>query len=123
MSETEEPFGHKKRDWTTLYRVVVVILSLFSAAAVSALLYAGTSFVRAEATSAVDVRVRPLEELPPRVRRLEEVSAERAIVLKDVTDWRRTKDEIDTRLTILSENQQRQLDRQQTIIDQLAKAK
>lgn len=61
--------------------------------------------------------VHPFAALPPRVDRLEELSRTREAQLIDIASWRRTKDEIDTRLAIILENQQKQMDRQQLLLD------
>ena len=125
--ETEAPFGARKRDWTMLYRAIVIGLSVFSAGAISIAFYAGSAFIRTEAENAVaagvrpvEVRFRSLEELPPRLNRIEEISKDRSKYLDDIAVWRRSKDEIDTRLTIILDNQQQQLNRQQTLLEQMA---
>lgn len=117
--ETTTAFGQRKRDWTTLYRIAVLVCTIFCAGGVGVYLYAGTRYVREAAQNEVADAVKPLQDIPPRVRRLEELTIERGEVLRDLSAWRRSKDEIDTRLTILIENQQRQIERQQTIIDRL----
>lgn len=121
--ETIAPFGQRKRDWTTLYRIAVLVLTLFCAGGVGVYLYAGARYVSETAQSVVTDAIHPLQDLPPRIKRLEERSNEIADLMKEVASWRRSKDEVDVRLTIILENQQKQLDRQQLLIDQLARSK
>ncbi len=105
----------------SLYRVVVLILGLFGAGGVTALAYAGANYIKNEAATAVE----PLTSLPSRVVSLEKMAAEREVSVKEHAVWRAKKDEIDTRLTVIVENlaamaerQQKQIDRQQNLIEE-----
>ena len=60
-----------------------------------------------------------LATLPPRIDVLEKESIRLHTRWMEVEQWRRNKDEIDTRLTIILENQQKQMDRQQQLIDEI----
>lgn len=101
----------KRIDWSfvgrALFRVSVV-------ASIAAMFYLKTIFA---SHADVEAATSPYKTLPPRVERLEETARSRDSALADLTTWRRSKDEIDTRLTVVIETQQRMIDRQQLMMD------
>lgn len=109
--ETEAPFGEHRRDWSLARRVLAAFAAVLGAVAI----YAASSYVKAQASAALE----PLADLPPRVKALEVNSASRGEQLKEIVRWQSKVDENQTRLTILLENQQRQIDRQQMLIDRV----
>lgn len=110
---TEAPFGANKRDWTLLRRFLAIAGSALAVIAV----YAGSVYVERQAAAAVQ----PLADLQPRLKRIEEIAADRGELLKDMAAWRAKVDDNQTRLTILLENQQKQMDRQQLLIDRMGR--
>ncbi|MDP1581215.1 MAG: hypothetical protein Q8M02_13150, partial [Candidatus Didemnitutus sp.] len=102
--------------WTVVYRAIIVL-------GLAGLFYLRSVFATQEQLSvslaAITTSLEPLQNLAPRIIRLEERSNDRSLQLAAINDWRRQKDEIDTRLTTIIEQQQRQLDRQQTLIERL----
>lgn len=76
---------------------------LFMAGSAFSVFYFATIFAKVE-------DVAPLRQLPAKVEALE-------VAHKDYSDWRRAKDEVDTRLVILFDTQQRQTERLQKMID------
>jgi hypothetical protein len=114
------PFGSTRRDWTFIWRGVVFVFSSFSAIGMAILLYAGNTYIKAQAQSIVQDEVAPLKDLPIRVQAIERESLDREARRKELADWRNKKDEIDVRLTVLLENQQKLLEHQQTQIDNMS---
>lgn len=77
-----------------------------------------TAHVEAE-SKAIQALMSTVATLPPRIDILEKESIRRDTKWMEAEQWRRNKDEIDTRLTIILENQQKQMDRQQQLIDEV----
>lgn len=126
ISDSDIPFGRVKRDWTMLWRLIMLGFGLFSSIMTIVILYAGTAYIKSEASAAVinglspvQIDVKELLALPPRVKYLEEWSQTRVAKTGEWEVWRAKKDEIDTRIVTLIETQQQQLIRQQLLLDAL----
>lgn len=98
-------------DWKT---ILTWLYRLFMAGAFAGGIYAAATFVtRAELVKLIE----PFADMPPRVSHLERLSAERTSMFKDLNAWQVRKDEIDTRLMVLVENQQKLIDRQTNTVE------
>ena len=114
-----DPFGSRRRDWTFLWRTVVLIFGIFSTGGISIILYAGTQYIRDQAAAVVSAQTAALADAPAKIKQLEDAESNRRQVQSELWVWRAKKDEIDTRLTTLLENQQAMLLHQQVQIDRL----
>lgn len=110
----------------TLWRAIVLAGSIIGPIGWVVLIYAGGSYV--DSRSAMLITNLKLDTLPARVDRLEEKSSDRTKTLEAYAQWKTEQDKLVTRLVTLMEQQQkqsdvqqRQLDRQQAIIDSLAR--
>lgn len=120
MKNSDQPTAPANaRDWTTLYRAVVMVFSVAAGSGGLVFIYAGGTYVESKAGEVI--KRSQLEDLPPRVHRLEEISKDRTRMMESIEAWRRQKDAIDTRLTAIIETQQRTLERQQTLIEQFTR--
>lgn len=101
----------KEVDWamigTVVFRIFLTGISIGG-------IYAASMFATKNDVVAANA---PYKNVPPRLDALEKVAADRGQVLRELADWRAKKDEVDTRLTVLVENQQKLMDRQQQMID------
>lgn len=113
------PLGENPRDRALAWRVASVLLSGAAVCMLGLLTFSAESYVRGHAAVVVAEAVAPLADLPPRVKRMEEITAERTAAHTVIDTHSRQVDIAIQRLTGIAENQQRQLDRQQLQLDRM----
>lgn len=118
-AEPNPPLGEHKRDRQIAWRALATILGGLAVIFLGVLTFSAEAYVQKKAGEVVTEAVTPLADLPPRVRRLEEISKERTELMRLNAAHDAQVDVILSRLTGLVETQQKQLDRQQAQMDRL----